>query len=534
MRERVAARAPLAHHLRRRRLLERGQHVGVAAARASSSATSNSPPATAAKASTRPVSGASRDRRRPITSLTPSGIAAGSPPSARWRRTCSTKNGLPPVSRWSRGARRAVGPRARRPRRRPVRAAGRARSGRRGAGPRACPASGWVARDLGVAIGADARPPACARRSRCASSRSVPASAQWRSSSSSTRAFDRGPRSPRTAASARPARRRAAARHDVRAERLHERLVGRQLLLVAAAVSTVRGAGRLGQLREQPRLADPRLAGERDQAPGRDQRAHAGQLRVAAGERACGRQRGASRRVPSGGAGPPRISSASARVCRDGATAARARAAPRAARRPTAPPPGRRRRPAAASAAAPPPRTAGRRAPARAPSAAPFALRTRRTGRPAARRRARGARRAPRAPSRGRCPGSGSPRQCERLLGASVVGQRAHRERIDPGSPRQPDRLAARDDRVLADRAAQVVQRGAQARAGAGLEHVGPEARSRARAARAPRGAARARPAARAPGGSGGSSGRRPPRGRDRRGAGPAAWCALYGRLTVG
>jgi hypothetical protein len=101
--------------------------------------------------------------------------------------------------------------------------------------------------------------------------------------------------------------------------------------------------------------------------------------------------------------------------------------------------------------------------------------------------------------------------QGERLVGAAVGEQRLRLAGVHPVRLER-DRVAVGREaaRRRAERAAQLVERRAQARAGAGVEDVGPEPRGDRGAAVAAGDAARATRAARAPGGS--RVGRGPPR----------------------
>ena len=63
----------------------------------------------------------------------------------------------------------------------------------------------------------------------------------------------------------------------------------------------------------------------------------------------------------------------------------------------------------------------------------------------------------------------------ERLFGVPGGAEALGLEDVDPGVGREADAVASRDERVLAERAAQRPERAAQARARAVVEHVGPE-----------------------------------------------------------
>ena len=63
----------------------------------------------------------------------------------------------------------------------------------------------------------------------------------------------------------------------------------------------------------------------------------------------------------------------------------------------------------------------------------------------------------------------------ERLVAAPVGAQALGLEHVDPRVRRQADAIACRDERLLAERAAERPERAAQARAGALVQHVGPE-----------------------------------------------------------
>ena len=173
----------------------------------------------------------------------------------RWRRTSSTKNGLPPVSALTRA-------------RAPSGRADRHELGDLGSPrPRAGRVDEAVAAQVGEHPRADARAkPRCRGRRRrraavrgaagarrAAASRGRP-SAGRRAAEQRPRPRAR-PRRPRTTASARPPRRRAARRAHTPPqlaprERLDERLVGRQRLLVAAAMQDRRPRrGRRGRAR---------------------------------------------------------------------------------------------------------------------------------------------------------------------------------------------------------------------------------------------------------------------------------------------
>ena len=317
VREHVAAGALLAHHLRLAGLLERGEHVD-ASSTASSRSTSNSRPATAARRRTVFVSSASREQPPADDVLDALGDRPGRAPAPARRRTGSRPSRrrsprLPPIACTS----PAVSPRS-----------GGARPGPRGAGRRARPRADGCGRSR-----CRGRRPARAARSgaaaRWASSRSVPASAQCRSSSSRTVPSSRAPiasksrqRSPSASLSSRVER--------VRTERLGERLVRRDRLLVAAAVEhrSRRARAPRGRPRRAARLAD---AGSPASSTARPRRVRTGRDGRAAVERSSS-SRGprASRRAgraPAGASGgerrrrgAARISASSRRVSRDGAT----------------------------------------------------------------------------------------------------------------------------------------------------------------------------------------------------------------------
>jgi hypothetical protein len=65
--------------------------------------------------------------------------------------------------------------------------------------------------------------------------------------------------------------------------------------------------------------------------------------------------------------------------------------------------------------------------------------------------------------------------ELERLVEPVLTHERIERPRVDPHGRRQRDRVTRAEQRVVAERAAQLGERGAQARAGALVEHVGPQ-----------------------------------------------------------
>ena len=195
------------------------------------------------------------------------------------------------------------------PRSRRGRAAARAERGCRGAGPRARPRRADGCWAILVSRYAPRTTGPLGRRSRWVSSRSVSASAQWRSSSSSTLPSMRAPIASNSRQALVPGVGEQA-RERVRAERLRERLVGRYLLREQRPVAHGPAAlmeDRLG-LGEQPRLADPRVPG---QEYGARRVGECPQLRVVARQASTGGSRG-SGRGPSGGAAPARIPPAGA------------------------------------------------------------------------------------------------------------------------------------------------------------------------------------------------------------------------------
>ena len=65
----------------------------------------------------------------------------------------------------------------------------------------------------------------------------------------------------------------------------------------------------------------------------------------------------------------------------------------------------------------------------------------------------------------------------ERLLAATLGAEPFRLEHVHPGAVGEPDAVAGRHERVGAERSPERPERAAQARAGALVEHVGPEAR---------------------------------------------------------
>ena len=342
---------------------------------------------------------------------------APAPVSASPRRTSSTKNALPSVRACTRAATLVVAEqrRGRARRRRPRRGrAARCGRARRRAGDRRARRSagcGGRARCRGRCRGRAAAP-GRAERSRKLVSSSVPRSAQWRSSitSSSRRAVgERGvdgveQAMARAGAVGRAGLQRRRRRRPGAAPRRRARRAAsgsseqRPSSTVAPSASAARGerGGRAGSCRRRARPRAARAAGRGASARRPTTRAAARARRAAdeRGRRGRARARGGG---ATGAAGVRRSASSSARVSRDGAIAERARAGARRSARPRRAPRRGRRRSAS--------RSIRRRFGSSASGSSATCSRVRRTAsagsaprRRAARARRRAARRAPGAP----------------------------------------------------------------------------------------------------------------------------------------
>ena len=268
-----------------------------------------------------------------------------------------------------------------------------------------------------------------------------------------------------------------------------DRLVRHERLLLGPPVEDD-GALRVhlrGQLGDEARLADPRLARHEDRgaalpAGARPERPEQRELALATderpappggddvrGQRRCGGRRRVGAQLGREGARRPRR--------RDPELAPQALAQPLVRRQRGASVP--REGVAAHELAVPRPRRAGR-----APRGA-ARIRPRRPGLPrgrpasrARRRHGRDARRGRSAPTRRRTPSSSSPRHRPSARSGSVSRQRSN-SATSTHAPRQPDLLPiGHEDRcgVRPERGAQRGERAAQAHARAVLAHVGPQA----------------------------------------------------------